>query len=197
MRKLPHKAERLAWKNARERCLKPAHQAWRNYGGRGITFYAPWINDFDAFFAEVGPRPGKCDLDRIDNERGYEPGNIRWVSRSVNARNKRKPPLIAGYFQRNPATASLSELSELTGLSVALLRYRIINKFPDELVTAAQFDSRIVEKAMSDARQKIIIHRTSDGLSIAQACAISGVKPSCAYKRIISYGRTVDEACRA
>jgi hypothetical protein len=50
---------------------------------------AEW-KDFAVFLAHVGPRPSaKHSLDRIDNARGYEPGNVRWATLSEQARNRR------------------------------------------------------------------------------------------------------------
>jgi hypothetical protein len=74
------------------RCHNPKDPAWKNYGGRGITVCDRWRgkDGFVNFLADVGPRPSpEHSLDRIDNNRGYEPGNVRWATRSEQARNKR------------------------------------------------------------------------------------------------------------
>jgi hypothetical protein len=62
--------------------------------GRGITVCAEWH--------DLGPRPpGRLpsgrplySLDRTDNDRGYEPGNVRWATAEQQAANKR--PMVAG-----------------------------------------------------------------------------------------------------
>lgn len=51
-----------------------------------------WLHDFEAFFAYIGPRPPGLTLERVDNERGYEPGNVTWATRSEQARNRRRRP---------------------------------------------------------------------------------------------------------
>ena len=82
--------EYIAWQAIVQRCTNPNHKAWRNYGGRGIAICAEWRHDFAAFFAHVGPRPSSAhSIDRMDNERGYEPGNVRWVTLDVQAKNRR------------------------------------------------------------------------------------------------------------
>jgi hypothetical protein len=74
----------------RNRCLDPTSPAWDRYGGRGITIFEGWIHDPAAFIAHVGPRPSpRHEIDRENNDRGYEPGNVRWVVRKINDRNRR------------------------------------------------------------------------------------------------------------
>lgn len=196
MKLKPHKSERLAWKNAKDRCLNPNHQAWRNYGGRGITFHPPWIKDFDAFLAHVGPKPPGTDLDRIDNNSGYVPGNLRWVTRSRNTRNKRFCPLVAAFLRRIGKYDSLADLSEACGLSSAALRYRVVSGIPDHLVTEPVFSENILNDAVRRHGPRKVTHKTSTGLTVSEACKLSGVKLATAYKRINKYGRTVDEAVK-
>lgn len=82
--------EHNAWAAIIQRCTNPKHPAWCNYGGRGITICAEWRHDFAAFLAHVGLRPSdQHSIDRIDNNRGYEPGNVRWATRSVQQSNIR------------------------------------------------------------------------------------------------------------
>jgi len=49
-----------------------------------------WLKSFDAFIKHIGPMPGEgYSVDRLDNRKGYEPGNVRWATREVQARNRR------------------------------------------------------------------------------------------------------------
>lgn len=83
--------EYKAWQQLKARCLNSNHQAYPDYGGRGIAVHPEWISDFMAFFAHVGPRPSsKHSLDRLNNSEGYRPGNVAWRTR-VEQLNNRRP----------------------------------------------------------------------------------------------------------
>jgi len=87
--------ESQVWRDIKKRCLNPSDPNFHHYGGRGITICGEWRDDFLKFLEDVGPRPFQgATLDRIDNSRGYEPGNTRWVTMRVQQRNKRTNLLI-------------------------------------------------------------------------------------------------------
>lgn len=76
---------------AKQRCTNPNCPHYANYGGRSIEFRFPTTRAFvEWVLHNIGPRPSPAhSLDRIDNSRHYEPGNLRWATRSEQARNKR------------------------------------------------------------------------------------------------------------
>jgi hypothetical protein len=79
-----------AWTGARDRCFNPNSNVYEHYGARGITMCDEWAQSFEAFFADMGPRPAKgFSLDRIDNHGDYEPGNCRWADRATQMKNRR------------------------------------------------------------------------------------------------------------
>lgn len=83
------------WQMMVARCTNPEHRVYRHYGGRGIQVCERWL-DVAAFIADVesmlGVRPDRHTLDRIDVDGNYEPGNVRWASRSEQNANRRPVP---------------------------------------------------------------------------------------------------------
>ena len=82
--------EYAAWRNMKQRCLNSKNPRYADYGGRGITVCERWL-DFETFLADVGLRPSpELTLDRINNDGNYEPGNVRWTTRTAQQQNRRK-----------------------------------------------------------------------------------------------------------
>lgn len=126
------------WRSMRDRCRLPSHQAWKNYGGRGIKVDPRW-DDFDVFWEDMGPSylPG-LSLDRIDNEKGYNKENCRWTTRSIQCRNKRGNVFIESPWGR----VTIAEASEKSGINVTTLLWRVAKNRPLERLFEAPYSSR-------------------------------------------------------
>lgn len=81
--------EYRAWCHMIGRCHNPADKSYPRYGGRGTSVCDEWRTDFAAFLAHIGPAPSpQHSVDRIENDRGYEPGNVRWATAYVQVHNR-------------------------------------------------------------------------------------------------------------
>jgi hypothetical protein len=75
----------------KQRCVNPRNKAFKNYGARGISVCEKWRDSFQSFLDDVGLRPDpKLTIDRINNDGNYEPGNVRWATRSQQNLNTRR-----------------------------------------------------------------------------------------------------------
>lgn len=78
------------WTSMIKRCYNPKAKRFSDYGGRGITVCDEWRASFKAFYDHIGPRPSAShSVDRIRNEEGYAPGNVRWATDTEQNNNKR------------------------------------------------------------------------------------------------------------
>lgn len=85
----------ISWQAMMQRCCRPGHPAYWNYGGRGICVCERWLS-YDAFFEDMGERPPGMQIDRIDTDGNYEPGNCRWVSARQNLNNRKNTAWVNG-----------------------------------------------------------------------------------------------------
>ena len=114
-------AEFRAWDSAKQRCCNPNDKSYKDYGGRGISMYEEWRNDFMAFYLYMGPRPEGLTLDRIDNNGNYEPGNCRWASQKTQGNNKRNNVILS--FKGK--TQTFSQWCEELGIKPSTLDARL------------------------------------------------------------------------
>jgi hypothetical protein len=82
------------WSMMKERCLKPSHKSFGDYGGRGITICKEWINSFKVFVLEMGECPAGMSIERKDTNGPYEKENCVWATRAEQDRNKRNNVFI-------------------------------------------------------------------------------------------------------
>lgn len=81
--------EYATWAKMIGRCHCSTDKAYARYGMRGITVCDEWKVNFLAFLEHIGPCPASSmSIDRIDNNRGYEPGNVRWATKLQQSTNK-------------------------------------------------------------------------------------------------------------
>jgi len=123
-KKTDHPLFRL-WCNRRNNCNNPNNSQYHHYGARGIKFCTSWNHDFWAFADYMdfylGPRPKDHVLDRIDNNKGFTPGNLRWATRQEDSNNRRNNHTVT-YKGR---TQTFAEWSRELGAPLTTLWSRI------------------------------------------------------------------------
>jgi hypothetical protein len=110
--------EYQAWQAMKLRCCDPGNKDYEHWGGRGITVCNSWMDSFEAFYKDVGPKPSNTCLDRIDNNKGYFPENVRWATYKEQAENRRGSWTVHINDQEYP---SLEEAGRAHGVSATTI----------------------------------------------------------------------------
>lgn len=111
------------WLGIKDRCFCTTDHAYGDYGGRGITMHPTWVESFEQFYKDVGPRPSpQHTIDRYPNNNGnYEPGNVRWATKKQQANNRRSNRMITV----NGVTKTLMQWGESTGFGWGVIKRRL------------------------------------------------------------------------
>lgn len=118
--------EYRAFRNAINRCEREKDINWKSYGGRGIRMCEKWRSSFRAFIEDMGECPLGFELDRIDNDKNYEPENCRWIDLKTNRRNTQRTRLIEYDGQRR----CIREWEEVLGIVHGVLWARLKRGMP-------------------------------------------------------------------
>lgn len=111
-----------SWKSMKARCLNPGSPSYPNYGGRGITICDRWLNSFDNFLADMGPRPSRAySIERENTNGNYEPGNCVWATKQVQQSNRRD----SRYVVINGERITFEEWARRNGVSRQCLNNRL------------------------------------------------------------------------
>lgn len=109
-----------SWCHMKKRCSNPKHKDWNNYGGRGIKVCERW-QKFENFFEDMGRPMAGSEIDRIDNDKDYEPENCRWADHTTQANNKRNTV----YYTMNGETKSRQDWCRQYKINSATLVRRL------------------------------------------------------------------------
>lgn len=82
------------WNSMKDRCYYPRRKDRHIYIDRGITVCDEWRYSYEAFrdWALANGFHASLSLDRIDNDKGYEPSNCRWADAKTQRNNQRIRP---------------------------------------------------------------------------------------------------------
>lgn len=112
-----HSPTYKSWLSMKGRCLNKSDQAYALYGGRGIKICDRWIHSFENFLADMGEKPEKFSIERIDVDGNYEPHNCKWANHLEQSRNKRNT--IRVWYDED--LVSLPEAAERSGIPYRVL----------------------------------------------------------------------------
>jgi hypothetical protein len=141
----------------KKRCYNKNCKEYHRYGGRGITMYSEWIDNYKLFeeyiLTNLGPRPtNKHELDRYpDNDKGYFPQNLRWATRTENNRNKSNNVLITF----NGKIKTLSEWSEIFKIRPETIQLRIKRGWTDDKLFSSTSTKKFDEENIKNIKLDI------------------------------------------
>ena len=113
----------ISWRGMKERCTNPHHKDYKHYGFRGIRVCTRWLGKagFNNFLVDMGERPEKMSIDRINVAGHYEPTNCKWSTQKEQTSNTRRNVFV----NFNGKDVTTSEFARLHNLSPGALRSRM------------------------------------------------------------------------
>lgn len=108
-----------SWDGMIQRCFNPANDGYRRYGAQGITVCERWMS-FEHFFQDMGERPPRMTLDRIDGTKGYYLENCRWATKTTQSIN-RKCTIFLTHLGK---TMCLAEWARHLNMSPGVIEWR-------------------------------------------------------------------------
>jgi hypothetical protein len=132
---LINSAEYAAWKSMKWRVKSRNPAVAPYYRDKGITVCEEWEKSFTAFLGHIGlmPRAG-LTVDRIRGEGNYEPGNVRWATRTQQMRNISANRLVTINGQTKPVSA----WAESSGIPATTIMYRVNRKWPESEILSTE-----------------------------------------------------------
>lgn len=116
------------WFHMCQRCSNRFDPCYPNYGGRGIMVCRRWVNSFQNFISDMGPRPSLDHyITRINQDRSFSPGNCQWG-----------PQQRAGdrVFTIGEETGNMADWGRRLGISRERIRQRLLKHPPEVALTA-------------------------------------------------------------
>ena len=115
-----------SWAGMMDRCEWGGHPSYAKYGAVGIRVCVRW-HRFENFRTDMGERPLRHSIDRIDGTRGYEPDNCRWATASQQCLNTSRTVMVRHDGQVIPQAT----LCDRLGLSRPAIRARAVRRGND------------------------------------------------------------------
>lgn len=173
-----------SWRSMRARCLHRHHEAYSRYGGAGITINPLWVDSFETFYKDMGPRPEGHTLDRIDNLKGYYKENCRWASFEEQANNRK----TTVYVELDGDKKTLSQWSKELGIPVSTLNNRLLRGHTVEASLSQNFEKGVRKPAVD---WEALL---ASGKSIEELVSETGYHKDTVRKRVSAYRKKNNDA---
>ena len=106
----------------KRRCYEKTNEHYKYYGSRGIKVCDRWLESFENFYEDMGPKPSKKhSLDRIDNDGDYCPENCKWSTHTQQTNNTRKNVFV----EIDGIQKTLVQWSDFFKIDYGVVRMRI------------------------------------------------------------------------
>lgn len=105
------------------RCHNKKTIGYKHYGGAGVKVCNEWL-EFENFLHDMGERPEKMSLDRINNCLGYSKENCKWSTRREQSINRTSARLYT-YLGK---TQCLSQWAQEFSAPYHKLYHRVVKK---------------------------------------------------------------------
>lgn len=145
------------------RCVDPTTNDFEHYGGKAVpvTVHHDWHTPENLGIGaarmtqyvldSIGPRPStRHQIDRKDNSKGYEPGNLRWATPSQNCRNRSNNRELTHGGKTQCTIAWAEEL----GLGASTISHRLQAGDPDWLALAPKIDYQRLKKEWKKSKKQ-------------------------------------------
>jgi hypothetical protein len=113
--------EYRTWSCMKSRCYNDQDKKWDRYGGRGIKIQHDWIDSFEAFYRDMGPKPRGMTIDRINTNGDYTKDNCRWATQKTQQNNRTNNKILVV----NGEAMTMQLASEKYGISSDKVQQRL------------------------------------------------------------------------
>lgn len=173
--------EYRAWASARNRCINPKNNNYKDYGARGIRMCERW-EDFAKFLEDMGRCPPGHSIDRYpDNNGNYEPGNCRWATDTQQNNNTR----ATRHFNYHGENLSFAQIARLNGISKTSLWGAVIGRGED---------LQEVIRRLKEVTPPQLFEWKGEMRSMNAIAVFEGIKPGALWNRVHRTGDTLGKA---
>ena len=171
------------WLGIKQRCLDKNSESYKDYGGRGIKMCERWLESFENFYDDMGPRPSKRhSIDRIDNEGDYTPENCHWATKLEQANNTRSNRFI----KIDGVEKTLAQWCRFYDITYGIVECRIRRGWPIEKAIKTEADFKLD-----------IITFNGETKHLTQWAKDLGINRGTLYGRIYDLGWPIEKAFTA